>query len=56
MAPEHYSIKLEAFNITCHQLTLPPRWWSQFQLACEQDQTLFARGAYTKSDNVPARK
>ena len=23
MASEHYSIKLEAFNITCHQLTLP---------------------------------
>ena len=23
MASQHYSIKLEAFNITCHQLTLP---------------------------------
>ena len=23
---------------------------------CEPDQTLFARGAYTESDNVPARK
>ena len=23
---------------------------------CEPDQTLFARGAYTESDNAPARK
>ena len=44
MASEHYCMKLEAFNITCHQLTLPTTMVVPVPVRPENETRPFSRG------------